>query len=106
MDPGSLIPLVLLVAIFYFMLIRPQQRRLKQHQALIASLAIGDEVLTIGGMYGVVRRLGDDEILLEVADGTAVRFSRQAITRKIEPEASDPEHEPAHPADVPEVDTP
>lgn len=103
MDPGSLLPLAFLVVIFYFLLIRPQQKRLKQHQALISSLALGDEVVTAGGIYGTVRRLLDEQIVLEVADNTLVRVSRQAITRKLEPEASGNETENQAPEE-PEVD--
>lgn len=105
MDPQSLLMLVALIALFYFMLIRPQQKRLKQHQALISSLALGDEVVTIGGLYGVVRRLGDAEVVLEIAEGTLVRFSRQSISRKEEPESPEPEEE-VSPTDVPEVESP
>jgi preprotein translocase subunit YajC len=103
MDPGSLLPLAFLVVIFYFLLIRPQQKRLKQHQALLSSLALGDEVVTVGGIYGMVRRLGDDQIVLEVADNTLVRVSRQAISRKVEPEVSEDETE-APAAEKPEID--
>lgn len=103
MDPGSLLPLVLLVVLFYFMLIRPQQRRLKQHQALVSSLTIGDEVLTIGGVYGIVRSLRGDQVTLEVAENTLVRFSRQAINKKIDQEEPGSE---AEPAESPEVETP
>lgn len=103
MDPGSLLPLAFLVVIFYFLLIRPQQKRLRQHQALLSSLALGDEVVTVGGIYGTVRRLQDDQIVLEVADNTLVRVSRQAITRKVEPETSEDETENTA-AEEPEVD--
>lgn len=96
-------PLALLVVLFYFMLIRPQQRRLKQHQALVSSLTIGDEVLTIGGVYGIVRSLRDDQVVLEVADNTLVRFSRQAINKRIEQEEPGNETEPE---ESPEVETP
>lgn len=74
----------LLVVIFYFLLIRPQQKRLKQHQALVASLAPGDDVVTIGGLFGRVTSINDDEVMLEVSEGTVVRVSRQAVSKKIE----------------------
>jgi len=84
MDPTSLLLLGLMIVVFYVLLIRPQQKRLKQHQALVAHLEMGDEVITIGGMYGKVRRMDDTHIWLEVADGVVLRFARQAISRKPE----------------------
>jgi preprotein translocase subunit YajC len=90
MDPGSLLMLVLLMAIFYFMLVRPQRKRIAEHQALVSSLAPGDEVVTIGGLYGFVNRIEDDEIWLEVSEGVEMRFSKQAVSRRIGP-AGEPE---------------
>ncbi len=102
MDPGSLLMLVLVMAIFYFMLVRPQRKRLAAHQALVSSLAPGDEVVTIGGVYGFVNRIGDeDEVWLEVSDGVEMRFSKQAVSRRIEP-AEEPD-EPGEPAEVTET---
>jgi preprotein translocase subunit YajC len=82
-DPSGLIFLVLMMVIFYFMLIRPQKRRAQQHRSLVESLGIGDEIVTIGGLYGTVKRLGDDEIDLEVAPGTTMRFLKTAVARKV-----------------------
>lgn len=90
MDPTSLGLLALMVVAFYFVLIRPQQRRLKQHQQLIQQLKPGDEVVTIGGMYGTVTQLDDSSVWLEVANGTVIRFSRQAIGRTLTPEPEEP----------------
>jgi len=89
MDPSGLVFLGLMVVVFYFLLIRPQQRRLKQHQALVGSLKTGDEVVTIGGLYGRVERLDETNVWLEVADATVLRFSRQSISKKIEDEAGE-----------------
>jgi preprotein translocase subunit YajC len=85
MDQGlsTLIFLGLLVAIFYFMLIRPQKRRVQEHRALVESIGVGDDVVTIGGLHGTVRGLSDDEIELEIAPGTTVRFVRSAIARRL-----------------------
>jgi preprotein translocase subunit YajC len=82
----GLLPIVLLVAVFYFLIIRPQSRQRRQHQELISNIQPGDEILTVGGIIGVVRAMEDQEIRLEVADGTVVRLSRGAISRKIWPE--------------------
>ena len=78
-----LLPLVLMGGIFYFLLIRPQQRRSRQQRALIDSLDVGDEVITIGGLYGTIREVDDESISLEVAPGTELRFVKSAIARKL-----------------------
>jgi preprotein translocase subunit YajC len=89
---SSLIFLGLLMALFYFMLIRPQKRRVQQHKVLVDSLGEGDEIVTIGGLFGTVKRLGDEEIDLEVAPGTTVRVLKSAVARRLTedlgPEAS------------------
>lgn len=85
MDQGisSLIFLVLLVGIFYFMLIRPQKRRVKQHQQLVESLDAGDEIVTIGGLYGTITTIGDDDLEAEVAPGVRMRFVKSAVARVV-----------------------
>ena len=80
---GLLLPLVLMGGVFYFLLIRPQQRRQRQQRELIQSVDVGDEVLTIGGIYGTVRRIADDEVTIEVAPGVEMRFLKSAIARKL-----------------------
>lgn len=80
---GSLLFLALLIGIFYFMLIRPQKRRVDQHRALVESISVGDEVVTIGGLHGTIRSVTDDEFELEVAPGTNLRFVKSAIARKV-----------------------
>lgn len=88
---SSLIFLALLIGIFYFMLIRPQKRRVQQHQQLVKSIEEGDEVITIGGIVGTVAEMDDDHMVLEVAPGTHIRFIRSAISRKVVAEADDDE---------------
>jgi preprotein translocase subunit YajC len=83
MDAGSLLMLVAVMVIFYFVLVRPQKRRFREHQQLISTLSPGDEVVTIGGVYGYVQEVEDDLVWLEVADGVELRFSKQAISRRI-----------------------
>lgn len=80
---SSLVFLAFLVAIFYFMLIRPQKRRVQAHRNLIESLGVGDEVVTIGGLYGRVTTLGDDDVEVEVAPGITLRFVKSAIARRV-----------------------
>ena len=80
---GSLVFLVLLIAVFYFLLIRPQKRRQDEHRRLIESLGDGDEVVTIGGLYGTITRLGSEDVELEIAPGTNIRVLKGAVARKI-----------------------
>jgi preprotein translocase subunit YajC len=89
----NLIFLALLIGIFYFMLIRPQKRRVEQHKNLVESISDGDEVVTIGGIYGTVMAIGDDEIELEVSPGTRVRFVKSAIARRITEDLDEEEYE-------------
>ena len=69
------------IALFYFMLIRPQQRRAKEHQALVAKLATGDEVVTSGGLLGRITDVGDTFVTLEVADGVRDKVQKVQITQ-------------------------
>lgn len=81
----SLLPILLLVAVFYFFMIRPQRNRMRQHQDLLSALGLGDEVETIGGIYGTIRSMDDESYMLEISPGTTVRVSRGAVRRKIVP---------------------
>ena len=74
-------PLVLAVA-FYFMLLRPQQQRVKSHNNLVASVAVGDEIVSSGGIVGVVTALGDRDVRLEIAPGVVVTLAKGAIAQK------------------------
>ncbi len=81
---------VLLAAIifvpFYLMIVRPHRQRLAEHDAVVASLGVGDEVMTTAGIYGTIRELGDEHVLLEVAPGTVIKLARRAIGAKVEDE--------------------
>ena len=86
---ASLVPLILVFVIFYFLLIRPQQKRVKEHKAMVESLRRGDHVITGGGIYGRVTKVREgDEVEVEIADGVRVRLNRStisAVTSKTEP---------------------
>lgn len=84
MDPGSILMLVIIMVIFYMVLIRPQKKRMQEHTALLKALAPGDEVVTTGGVYGFVNQVDDDVVYLEVSEGTEIRFSKQAVARRID----------------------
>jgi preprotein translocase subunit YajC len=90
-----LIVIVLLLAVMWVLIIRPQKRRQLQQQEIVSTLAEGDEVLTAGGIYGTVRGLDEDSITLEIAPGTNIRVARRAIAGKVEPEEPDEELEDA-----------
>ena len=72
--------IVVFFGIFYFLAIRPQRRQKQQHVEMISMLKKGDEVVTIGGMYGTVSAIGDDWVELEVAKRTRVRYLKRAIS--------------------------
>ena len=91
-----LLPLLLMGGVFYFLLIRPQQRRQRSQRDLLSSLSVGDDVVTIGGILGVIRAMDDDEVTLEVAPDVEVRFIRSAIARKITYEDDTYEEIPEH----------
>ena len=76
---GMLVFPVILIAIMYFLMIRPQMKRQKEHMAMLGKLAVGDEVITNGGIAGTVRELGDHFVGVEIADGVRVRVQKSAI---------------------------
>jgi preprotein translocase subunit YajC len=76
----QMLPLVLIFVVFYFMLIRPQARRAKEHRAMVSALAVGDEVVTSGGMLGKVTEAGEQYLTVEVADGVRVKVQRHTVT--------------------------
>ena len=75
----QLLPLVLIFVVFYFLLIRPQAKRAKEHKAMVAALAVGDEVVTAGGILGRVTETGDQFLTVELADGVRVKVQRHTI---------------------------
>jgi len=92
---AALLPIVLIIGVFYFLMIRPNQRRTRQQRELVNAVDVGDEVLTIGGIYGTVRSLHDDEVSIEVAPGVEMRFLKSAIAKRLtfEEEAYDSDQE-------------
>ena len=77
----SLLPLVLMFVVLYFIMIRPQMKRQKEHKAMVEALAKGDEVVTAGGVYGKVSKLGETNLHIEVSDGVEVMIQRHAVTQ-------------------------
>ena len=77
----SMLPLVLMFVVLYFVMIRPQMKKQKEHRAMIDALAKGDEVVTAGGMLGKVAKLGDSNLGLEIANGVEVQIQRSAVVQ-------------------------
>jgi preprotein translocase subunit YajC len=75
----QLLPLILILVIFYFLLIRPQQKRMKQHQEMIGGLRRGDTVVTSGGIIGKVTKVDETEVTVEIAPNVAIRVVRGTI---------------------------
>ncbi len=81
LDPSFLIMMVLLFMVFYFLLIRPQQKKIKQHKAMCDALKRGDKVITQGGIYGTVSKVvSDGEVQVEIAEGVRVRVVKGTIS--------------------------
>ncbi|MEA3409536.1 MAG: preprotein translocase subunit YajC, partial [Candidatus Eisenbacteria bacterium] len=79
---SMLIMLVAIFAIFYFLMIRPESKRRKERQSMIDSLARGDKVVTIGGLYGEVQDVHDDKIVIRIAENLKVEVAKTAISGK------------------------
>jgi preprotein translocase subunit YajC len=76
---GAFVPLILMFAIFYFLLIRPQQKKAKAHKAMLSAVKKGDRVVSSGGLHGVITGLTDDVVTMEIAPKVRVKVSRGSI---------------------------
>ena len=76
----SFLPLIVIFAVFYFMLIRPQMKRSKEHRQLVSQLGKGDEVVTNGGLLGRITDVSESFVTLEIADNVKIKLQRQAVT--------------------------
>lgn len=87
MEPGSLIVLVALFALFWLFIVKPQRRRLQDQRDLHASIGVGNEILTLGGLIGHVREIDDEDDVLhvEIAPGTTVRVARRGVAAVLTP---------------------
>jgi preprotein translocase subunit YajC len=82
----SLLPMIIIIALMYFMLIRPSQKQRKKQQEMQSNLSRGNKIVTIGGMHGTVDAIDDQTVVLTIEDGSKVRFERAAIQRVVEGE--------------------
>ena len=85
----GLLVIVVLFALFWLLIIRPNRRRQAEQTALIANVEVGDEIVTAGGLFGHVKSVADDELLVEIAPGTNVRIARRAVAGVVGPEEED-----------------
>jgi preprotein translocase subunit YajC len=78
---GTMLPLVLMFVVLYFVMIRPQMKRQKEHKTMIDALAKGDEVVTSGGLLGKVSKVGESFLSVEIASGVEIQVQRSAVTQ-------------------------
>jgi preprotein translocase subunit YajC len=88
-----LLPLVLVLAVLYVLMIRPQRRRQQEHQSMIEGAGVGEDVLTTGGIYGTVVQVEGDDLVVEIADGISVHMTRRGIAAVLPPEEEEEEEE-------------
>jgi preprotein translocase subunit YajC len=85
----ALIYFAVLAVAFFLLIVRPQRRRAQAHRQFVATLEVGDEVMTTGGILGTIRSLDDELVELEVAPGTVIRVARMAVTQPLNPSVPD-----------------
>lgn len=99
----AMIPLVLIFAVFYFLLIRPQQKKVKAHREMLSAVRRGDRVVTGGGIYGTVTKVvNDNEVVVQIAEAVKVRVARGTIAEvvaKTEPARTDRKEKDSKPAE-------
>ncbi|MDF9408685.1 preprotein translocase subunit YajC [Pelotomaculum isophthalicicum JI] len=88
---GSLLYIVALFAILYFLMIRPQQQRQKRLQEMINNLKVGDRVVTVGGMYGTIDKIKDNSFIIRVSDNVRIEFQKNAVGQVVDSEAAEKE---------------
>jgi len=81
---AAFLPLILMLVVFYFLLIRPQQKRQKERMAMLDALKKGDKVITIGGLHGTIVDLNDDQVVLRVNENTKLTFERHAVNTVVQ----------------------
>lgn len=86
---GFLIVMVLLLVVMYVLMIRPQRQRQQEHERMIVSASVGDDVLTTGGIYGTITEADGDDIVVEIAEGLTVHMTRRGVAAVLPPEEGD-----------------
>jgi preprotein translocase subunit YajC len=103
----ALVPIILLFAVMYLLVIRPQQRRVREHASFVSSLRYGDDVVTAGGIFGTITALSEETVSLEVAPGVSLRVLRSSVTRRMgeePPEIESIDDVDATPSELPPSD--
>ena len=98
--------ILILLALMWFLLIRPQRRRQVEAQRLIESLEVGKEIVTAGGLYGTITEVADDEVRVEVAEGIEVRIAKRAVAGVVSEDQEPEEPEELEPEEAPDEETP
>ncbi len=85
---ASFLPLIVLVGVFWFLIMRPQQRRAREHKEMTSNVKQGDRVVAAGGIVGTVRRVDDDTLSLQVADNVVIKVDRGSVSKRLQQDAS------------------
>lgn len=85
---ASFLPLIVLVGVFWFLIMRPQQRRQREHKELTTNLKQGDRVVAAGGIVGTVRRIDESTLSLQVADNVVIKVDRGSVTKRLQQDAT------------------
>ena len=80
---GFLLPMIVIFAAFYFLLIRPQQKKQKAHTELVSNLSAGDEILTSGGILGVITGISEHYAIVKIADNTEIKIQKSSVTQVV-----------------------
>lgn len=80
---GFLLPMIVIFAAFYFLLIRPQQKKQKAHTELVSNLSAGDEILTAGGILGVITGISEHYAIVKIADNTEIKIQKSSVTQVV-----------------------
>ena len=83
---SSIIMMVVIFAIFYFIMIRPQQQKMKEHKKMLEAIKKGDEIVTGGGIYGIVEGVNPDSLTVKIAEGVKVKMTRGSVADLVKPE--------------------
>ncbi len=77
---GSMAPLIIIFVIFYFLLIRPQKKKAQEYKKLLESLKVGDKIVTAGGVYGVIEKVGINTVIIKIAENTKVKLNKNSVS--------------------------
>jgi len=79
---GMFFPIMVFILVFYFLILRPQNKRRKQHDTLVSGITRNDQIITVSGVFGTVREVRDDSFMIEIAEGVKIRVLKSAVSTK------------------------